>query len=105
MSLLNFLKIDEKDLRWWHLSACRDMEVNNFFDDYEADDVLALNIDQLCINCPVARQCFQEGLTMKETGVRGGVYLKSGKVDQTNNSHKTQETWEILGGIHGRQFP
>lgn len=100
--LLTFLGIDKDDVQWYHLAACKDMHVNNFYDNYENDQKLAMQIDEMCLLCPVAQQCLNEGIKNKERGVWGGIYLNIGKVDKQNNSHKTTQIWNRLKKIHGR---
>lgn len=91
---------------WWDLGSCSGMvdqspdQIEIFFDDYESDSVIAEQTDAMCISCPVARQCGLTGVRRKEWGVWGGVYLKDGKVDKTRNSHKTEQTWDLLRDIH-----
>lgn len=94
--------IDYEDLRWYHLSACKDMPINWFYDDYEADKQLAAQIDQMCMHCPVVKQCYAEGLSNKERGVWGGVYLDIGRPDKQHNSHKESDIWKRLRKLHGK---
>jgi hypothetical protein len=102
--ILKELGIDEKDIKWYHLSACKGMSINWFYDDYENDKILASTTDQVCLNCPVIKQCYKEGVEAKEFGVRGGIYMNLGRVDKQNNAHKTKETWLQLKKIHGKNF-
>ena len=102
--ILKELGIDEEDVKWYHLAACKNMHINWFYDDYENDKILAETTDQVCLNCPVAKQCYLDGVSYKEDGVRGGIYLNLGRVDKQNNSHKTKEVWARLKKIHGKNF-
>lgn len=86
--------IEDEDLSWYHLSVCDGMEVNWFYDDYEADPVFATTIDSICLSCPVRDMCLKEGIENKEYGVWGGVFLVNGKIDPQRNAHKTQDVWE-----------
>ena len=52
--------IDELDLKWYHLAACNNMPINWFYDDYETDKELAKQVDQICMHCPVIKQCHKE---------------------------------------------
>jgi len=93
------------DLKWQDYASCNGIENHNlFFDDYEADVVTAINTDQLCLHCPVAKQCLEDGITHGDWGVHGGVYLVYGKIDRQRNSHKTLENWEELEQVHGRSI-
>lgn len=102
--ILKHLGIDPEDIKWYNLAACNGMPINWFYDNYEADKFLAKSIDQVCISCPVATQCYKEGIKNKEIGVRGGVYLNLGRTDKLMNSHKTKDTWSTLSKIHGKNF-
>lgn len=85
---------------WKNDAACEGWDVNIFFDKYEEDLELRPAVDEYCQDCPVARMCFASGITNKEYGVWGGVYLEKGKISKEFNSHKTKQdwakTWEIL---------
>ena len=102
--LLRELGIDPDDVKWYHLSACKGMRINWFYDDYENDKILAQTTDEVCMNCPVIKQCHKEGVANKEKGVWGGVYLNLGRTDKLNNSHKTKETWARLKKLHGKNI-
>lgn len=86
---------------WSELASCNGADVNLFFDNYETDVQIAINVDQMCLYCPVARQCLADGMDGKEQGVWGGVYLKDGSVDKVRNSHKTPAVWNRLKMLHG----
>jgi hypothetical protein len=104
-SILKQLGIDEEDVQWYHLAACNNMNINWFFDDYENDKIIANTVDEVCLNCPVIKQCFNDALEIKEfAGVRGGVYFNIGRIDKQHNSHKTKETWAQLKKIHGKNL-
>lgn len=104
-NILKELGIDEEDVKWYHLAACKNMNLNWFYDDYENDKILAETTDEVCLSCPVARQCLKEGLDDKEfAGVRGGVYLNIGRIDKQHNSHKTDEVWNRLRKLHGKNI-
>jgi hypothetical protein len=79
--------------KWKDSAKCLGMDSNLFFDSYEEDKLLAASIDRLCQECPVRRQCFAVGVSNKEWGVWGGVYLRDGTIDKELNSHKTKEGW------------
>mgnify|MGYP003351766541 CR=1 FL=1 len=50
------------------------------------------------------KKCFAVGVSGKEWGVWGGIYLNLGRTDKLNNSHKDKETWAKLKKIHGKNF-
>lgn len=85
---------------WKDEAICRDYDVNFFFDKYEEDDSLRPAIDSLCARCPVARQCFAVGVSQKEWGIWGGIYIENGKISREFNKHRSKanwaETWQYL---------
>lgn len=81
--------------RWKDDAKCLGMDTNLFFDKYEEDPNIAKSVDHLCQRCPINKQCFALGVSTKEWGVWGGVYLKDGKIDKEFNEHKTKEDWFI----------
>lgn len=90
------------DMKWQDYASCNGMdETNLFFDHYESDEIIAMNTDQICTHCPVAKQCLEAGISGGEWGVWGGVYLVYGKIDRQRNSHKTANDWKELEKIHG----
>ena len=79
--------------RWKNDARCLGMDTNLFFDKYEEDQSLAKTIDSLCGSCQVNRTCFAVGVSQKEWGLWGGVYLKDGKIDKEFNAHKENKDW------------
>lgn len=79
--------------KWKQKAACNYYDVNLFFEKYEEDVELRPAIDQICSECPVARQCFAVGVSQKEWGVWGGVYLEKGKVSREFNRHRSKANW------------
>lgn len=102
-NILNDLGVDVDDLDWTDLAACSGMPAEFFFDTYEIDQTLAKNIDEMCLVCPVAKQCLATGVEGDEYGVWGGAYLTLGDVDKTRNSHKTPEVWKRWKSKHGQR--
>ena len=100
MDILDVLGIDEKDFVWQDLAACDGMERNLFFDDYENDEIIAKQVDELCAGCPVRDMCLLYGLEHKETGVWGGIYLNGrGGIDKSKLGHKSIEEQERLKAL------
>lgn len=95
-SILNELGVDPDDFSWEDIALCHGMDVNLFYDKYEADQSIANNIDQACLSCPVIAICYKAGVQNNEYGVWGGVYLNSGSIDKARNVHKTDEIWNRL---------
>lgn len=99
--ILNDLGVDEEDLSWYHLSVCRGMDTDLFYEKYESDVNIAKNIDEACLSCPVSKQCYASGEENNEYGVWGGIYLNAGSIDRSRNVHKTQDTWKKLKRKNG----
>lgn len=78
---------------WKDQGICRDYDTNLFFDKYEEDVDLRPAIDNLCSTCPMAKQCFAVGVSQKEWGVWGGIYIENGKISREFNKHRTKEDW------------
>lgn len=78
---------------WKNDADCLNYEVNSFFDEYEENEELRPEIDQLCSECPLARHCFAVGVSQKEWGVWGGIYLENGKISREFNRHRTKQQW------------
>lgn len=101
--ILSQLGIDPELFRWQHLADCLNMHSKNaedpdyFFDDYEGN--VAKQIDEICVRCPVIKECFKTGTESGETGVWGGFYLENGKVCPKKNKHKTREMVIKLSGM------
>jgi len=100
-SILDNLGVDKDDFQWFHLALCNGMDTNLFYDKYEADVNIAKNIDEACMGCPVIKMCYESGTENNEHGIWGGVYLNSGSVDKTRNTHKTKEVGKRLKVLHG----
>lgn len=100
MSIFRELDIDEDDAIWTDFALCRGIVTkhdNNdpFFDAYEDDQnaILRPSVDDMCLKCPVQLQCYETGISERQYGVWGGIYLDNGNIDRQRNSHKTDEWW------------
>lgn len=79
--------------KWKDQALCFEYDTNIFFEKYEEDEDLRLSIDKLCMSCPVSTTCFSVGVSSKEWGVWGGIYLEGGTISKEFNSHKTKQRW------------
>ena len=95
-SVFDALGLDPETIEWQDLGLCQGTPTNNFYDEYEANPRLAATIDQMCLSCPVMKQCLVAGMENKEYGVWGGVFLTNGEQDANKNSHKTEEVWNAI---------
>jgi len=78
---------------WKDDALCLGLDTNIFFEKYEDNSDSRTIVDSLCIACPVARECFAVGVSSKEWGVWGGVYIESGEISREFNKHKSKEDW------------
>jgi hypothetical protein len=78
---------------WKDSAECLGSDTNIFFDKYEEDVESRDFVDSLCRTCPVAKKCFAVGVSGKEWGVWGGIYLESGEISKEFNSHKNKKDW------------
>jgi hypothetical protein len=107
-SLLAQFGVDEDDFEWVQLGSCYNINtkhdkehLNLFFDDYEDDAIIAIQVDEMCLGCPVAAMCYDYGVETKSHGVWGGIYLRDGNIDKPKNAHKTADVWKRVKAIHG----
>jgi hypothetical protein len=82
-----------KKHEWKDKASCYKYDTNIFFEKYENDLMLRPAIDKLCLECPVMKECFSVGITQKEWGVWGGIYLEQGEISREFNKHKTKPIW------------
>lgn len=101
-NILDEMGLDPEEVEWHDLSLCSGYPIENnkqdvFFDKYESDTETAKAVDEMCLTCPVIKQCFFQGLNNGESGVYGGVYWNgAGKPDKNKNAHKSDETWQEI---------
>lgn len=87
---------------WVVQAACKELDLSLFFESYEQDADMARTMDNLCMGCPVIKECFESGCNTNSWGLWGGVFLIEGKPDPSRNAHKDKETWEeVLEKIYG----
>lgn len=91
--ILDELGIDPEEFEWQDLALCQGMPTTLFYETYESDKQAAMATDQVCLHCPVRKQCLLSGAE-GEHGVWGGVYWNgAGRPDASKNSHKSEEEW------------
>lgn len=105
MSILDRIGVDPERFDWKQLGLCKgiSMHLNDpetddtFFDAYESNPEVAAMTDDMCLHCPVMKQCAMEGQSKKRVGVWGGIYWNgAGKPDKDRNAHKTKEVWDAI---------
>lgn len=72
------------------------MDTNLYFDTYEDNIEVRPAIDKMCERCPVAKVCFANGISGKEWGVWGGIYLENGEISREFSKHRTKQEWGEL---------
>lgn len=82
-----------KSQAWKNKGLCITLDTEIFFDKYEDDVGLREAVDELCSICPVRKECLAAGVSRKESGVWGGVYLDQGKISREFNNHKKNKEW------------
>lgn len=104
-SLLELLGLEEETLSWHQIAFCKDMIPERddegkvydlFYEAYEEDEELAKAMDEVCLSCPVLKECLMEATDNKDFGLRGGIFLNNGKPDKMRNQHKTDEVWQRI---------
>ena len=78
---------------WKDDAICLDYDTNLFFEKYEDDELLRPAIHKLCSMCPVSKMCFAVGVSQKEWGVWGGVYLEGGQISKEFSKHRSKSDW------------
>jgi len=78
---------------WKDEASCLGLETNLYFEEYEDNVDLRNGIDNICMQCPVRKTCFANGISGKEWGVWGGVYLEGGEISREFNRHKSKSDW------------
>lgn len=81
---------------WKDNALCLGSDTNDYFDTYEEKPETREFVDSLCRTCPVARTCFANGVSGKEWGIWGGVYLQDGEISKEFNNHKTKKDWSYM---------
>jgi hypothetical protein len=67
---------------WKDNAQCLGSDTNIFFDTYEEHIDTREFVDALCRTCSVSKTCFAVGVSGKEWGVWGGIYLEGGEISK-----------------------
>lgn len=102
LSLISILGLDPDDVEWHDVALCKGMDRELFYDEYESNENVAKTTDEVCLHCPVIRECLRSGMENGDYGCWGGFYLTAGKPDPNRNAHKTKEVMKRLKERHGR---
>lgn len=78
---------------WKDEAACLGFDPELFYDRYEEDESIRPQIEEFCQDCPLMRHCFAVGVSTKQWGVWGGVYLENGKISREFGRHKSKADW------------
>lgn len=99
MSLITDLNLDPDTVTWESFASCKglsDVDSELFYEVYENDVIMATNLDQVCVRCPVIKACHNAAVARKDWGLMGGFYKIDGKNDRVRNRHKSKEIKELL---------
>lgn len=87
--------LDMKQHLWKDNALCLGSDTNMFFDEYEEKPESRQFVDSICRTCPVAKTCFANGVSGKEWGIWGGVYLEGGDISREFNNHRSKQEWSL----------
>lgn len=80
---------------WMKFGSCvGSPDPERYFDKYLKNPTVALQVQKMCVDCPVRTECFNYGVTSKSTGVWGGLWLQTGKVIKKLDSILSSYYWE-----------
>lgn len=82
--------------KWKDDARCQGLDTNLFFDKYEENESIRKAVESICVECPVRKICFAIGISNKEWGIWGGVYLENGAISKEFSKHKTKDDWSQL---------
>ena len=83
-------------MTWKTQGSCFGGDTNIYFDIYEENEDIRQAVDETCTGCPVNTRCFAEGISGKEYGIWGGVYMEEGEISKEFNDHKGKEHWQSI---------
>lgn len=81
---------------WKDEGSCLGLNTNFYFEEYEDNVELRSGIDKICMSCPVRKICFANGVSGKEWGLWGGIYLEGGEISREFNKHKSKQDWSNI---------
>jgi hypothetical protein len=82
------------NVHWSERASCLNDDTESYFDGYESGD--RSQVDAKCMSCPIQRECLTLGVSRREWGVWGGIYLEDGQISEQFNDHRTSEDWGDL---------
>ncbi len=85
-----------KQFLWKDEAVCFGLDTNSFFDEYEENIESRSEIETMCSECPVRKTCFANGVSGKEWGVWGGIYLEYGEISKEFNKHRSKQDWAAV---------
>jgi WhiB family redox-sensing transcriptional regulator len=60
-----------EDDQWRKYASCNGLPVSLFFEGYESSNAIQLEVDSLCSQCVVRKQCLEYAI---ENNIEGGVF-------------------------------
>jgi hypothetical protein len=89
MNLLEAFGRDEDEVKWQDFGSCVGLDPQLFDETYKDNPALRPVVDEICLTCPVMKECYEAGTKNGESFVWGGTYLENGKPVPDLNDHKT----------------
>lgn len=79
-------------LNWMRKAKCQGLPLNYFFDDYVRSKEVYDEVNKVCGQCEVKKQCLNYGKSTKSLGVWGGNWLLYGvKVETLTDLEEDNE--------------
>ncbi len=91
MNILEQLGLQEDRLAWQDLAACRRDDPKYFDKYYQDNPVVRPMVDEICINCPVIKECFTSAARNKESFLWAATWLDNGQPVSEMSDHQTKE--------------
>jgi hypothetical protein len=89
--ILNEFGIDEADVDWKDFAYCKSIDPRYFDRFYQDTPKLRPIVDDLCLSCPVLKECGIAAVTNRESYVWAGTFFDNGVPVPEMNDHKTEE--------------
>ena len=89
--ILNELGVDEDDLNWQDLAYCKTIDPKYFDRYYQDSPHLRPVVDDMCMSCPVLKECGIAAVTNRESYVWAATFFDNGVPVPEMNDHKTED--------------
>jgi hypothetical protein len=89
--LLKEFGLDAAEVHWKDFAACKNLDPKYFDRYYQDKPKLRPVVDEICLSCPVFKECATEAVLHKESYVWAATYFDNGTMVPEMNDHKTDE--------------